>query len=149
MSGRRYDLIQRSNWSINARLIHLSPHTNYRKMIVIAIGKNYVNTREELPVTKGAPVIFTKPESSVLTENAPFHIPKIISNVAYEVELAFRVHKRGRDIARSSAMDYVDAVGLAIDFTAKDLLNSLVRRKAPGPWPKDLMEPLHSQHSFH
>lgn len=101
-------------------------------MIVIAIGKNYVNTAEEMPTSKGAPVIFTKPESSVLTGNAPFEIPKAITNVAYEVELAFRVHKKGKLIDRESAMDYVDAVALAIDFTGKDLLNQV--RETKGPW---------------
>ncbi|MEQ8556370.1 MAG: fumarylacetoacetate hydrolase family protein [Cyclobacteriaceae bacterium] len=77
-------------------------------------------------------MIFTKPESSVLTGNAPFEIPKAITNVAYEVELAFRVHKKGKLIAKESAMDYVDAVALAIDFTAKDLLNQI--RETKGPW---------------
>lgn len=101
-------------------------------MIIIAIGKNYVNSQEEMPASKGAPVIFTKPESSVLTGNAPFEMSEVITNVAYEVELAFRVHKKGKKITKETAMDYVDAVALAIDFTGKDLLNQT--RETKGPW---------------
>ncbi|UXP30823.1 fumarylacetoacetate hydrolase family protein [Reichenbachiella agarivorans] len=101
-------------------------------MIIIAIGKNYVNSVEEMPTPKWDPIIFTKPETTILTGNAPFEIPAVTNDVVYEVELAYRVSKKGKMIAQESALSYVDAVALSIDFTAKDVLTK--SREGKGPW---------------
>ncbi len=85
-----------------------------------------------MPLEKGNPVIFTKPESSILINDAPFEIPSIINNVAYELELAFRISKDCKNVFEGQALNYVDAVGLGVDFTAKDILNET--RETKGPW---------------
>lgn len=101
-------------------------------MIIIGIGKNYVNSQEELPNPRPEPVIFTKPETSLLINNQPFEIPAISNQIAYEVELAFRVCKAGKNIKKEEAHGFVDAIAVAIDFTAKDVLNK--SRENKGPW---------------
>ncbi|MEP2026763.1 MAG: fumarylacetoacetate hydrolase family protein [Reichenbachiella sp.] len=101
-------------------------------MTIVGIGKNYVNTPEEMPSPKWAPIIFTKPETTLLTDNAPFEIPAVSNEVAYEVELAFRISKSGKNINEADAMNHVDAVAIAIDFTAKDVLAK--SRENKGPW---------------
>ncbi|PIB35779.1 fumarylacetoacetate hydrolase [Reichenbachiella sp. 5M10] len=101
-------------------------------MIIIGIGKNYVNSVEEMPSPKWQPIIFTKPETTLLTGNAPFEIPAVSENVAYEVELAFKISKQGKNISEAAALEYVDAVAVSIDFTAKDVLSQ--SREGKGPW---------------
>lgn len=101
-------------------------------MTIIGIGKNYVNTPEEMPSPKWAPIIFTKPETTLLTNNAPFEIPAVSSEVAYEVELAFKISKSGKNISEADALNHVDAVAVCIDFTAKDVLAK--SRENKGPW---------------
>lgn len=101
-------------------------------MIIVGIGKNYVNSPEEMPSPKWAPIIFTKPETTLLTGNAPFEIPAVSNEVAYEVELAYRISKSGKNISEAAAMSHVDAAAVAIDFTAKDVLAK--SRENKGPW---------------
>lgn len=101
-------------------------------MTIVGIGKNYVNTPEEMPSPKWAPIIFTKPETTLLKNNAPFEIPSVSNEVAYEVELAFKISKAGKNISEVDALSYVDAVAVCIDFTAKDVLKA--SRENKGPW---------------
>ncbi|MEM9340806.1 MAG: fumarylacetoacetate hydrolase family protein, partial [Bacteroidota bacterium] len=54
-------------------------------------------------------------------------------NVWYEIDLAFRIGKQGKDIKAEDALDYVDALTLANDLTAKDVL-AASREPGKGPW---------------
>lgn len=101
-------------------------------MLVIGIGKNYVSEASEIPKDKAAPIIFTKPENTILTDNKDFKIPAISKDIAYEVELAFRIGKTAKNIPTGIALSHIDAVALAIDFTAKDVLTA--SREVKGPW---------------
>ncbi len=91
-------------------------------MKIICIGRNYANHAAELnnPIPE-EPVIFLKPDSSLLRGNADFFYPEITSDLHYECELVYRVSKEGKFVTRNFATTYLDAVGLGIDFTARDL----------------------------
>ena len=104
-------------------------------MKIICVGRNYLKHIEELQNEKPTePVIFIKPDSALLRNNAPFFIPDFTQEVHYEVELVLKIKKLGRHIPEQFAMDYVDSIGLGIDFTARDIQSQL---KAKGlPWEK-------------
>lgn len=104
-------------------------------MKILAIGWNYPKHNAELgeSVVKPAePVIFSMPETAVLKDNKPFYLPDFSNDVQYETEIVVRISKMGKNIATQFAHRYYDAIGLGIDFTARDLQNRL---KANGqPW---------------
>lgn len=104
-------------------------------MKIICVGRNYQKHIEELQNEKPSePVIFIKPDSALLRNNAPFFIPDFTQEVHYEVELVLKIKKLGRHIPEEFAMDYVESIGLGIDFTARDLQSQL---KSIGlPWEK-------------
>ena len=104
-------------------------------MKIICVGRNYQKHIEELQNEKPTePVIFIKPDSALLRNNAPFFIPDFTKEVHYEVELVLKIKKLGRHIPEQFALDYVESIGLGIDFTARDLQAKL---KAKGlPWEK-------------
>lgn len=104
-------------------------------MKIICVGRNYQKHIEELQNEKPSePVIFIKPDSALLRNNAPFFIPDFTQEVHYEVELVLKIKKLGRHIPEQFAMDYVDSIGLGIDFTARDVQSHL---KSKGlPWEK-------------
>ena len=104
-------------------------------MKIICVGRNYQKHIEELQNEKSSePVIFIKPDSALLRNNAPFFIPDFTQEVHYEVELVLKIKKLGRHIPEQFAMDYVESIGLGIDFTARDLQSQL---KSKGlPWEK-------------
>ena len=104
-------------------------------MKIICVGRNYLKHIEELNnEVPEEPVIFIKPDSALLRNNAPFFIPEFSNDVHYEVELVIKIKKLGRHIPIDFAADYIDSIALGIDFTERDKQAEL---KAKGlPWEK-------------
>ncbi len=102
-------------------------------MKIICIGRNYAAHIAELQNEKpDEPVIFTKPDTALLKNNEPFYYPEYTQDIHYEVELVLRIGKEGKYIEEQFATKYIDAIGLGIDFTARDLQ---AKAKAKGlPW---------------
>lgn len=105
------------------------------KMKLICIGRNYTAHIEELENERPKdPIIFLKPDTSILLKKQPFFIPDFSDDIHHEVELLIKINKVGKHIDRKFAHKYYDEVGLGIDFTARDLQSQL---KAKGhPWEK-------------
>ncbi|WP_289044439.1 fumarylacetoacetate hydrolase family protein [uncultured Olleya sp.] len=102
-------------------------------MKILAIGKNYVKDKSELEaIDKGFQMIFSKPESSLLTNNKDLVYPEFTSKLVYEAELVIKIGKTGKDINVADASDYISDIAIGIDYTAKDVLNQV--REGKGPW---------------
>ncbi|ARV09025.1 2-hydroxyhepta-2,4-diene-1,7-dioate isomerase [Winogradskyella sp. PC-19] len=104
-------------------------------MKLICIGRNYTDHIKELENERPTdPVVFLKPDTSILLKKQPFFIPEFSDDVHHEVEVLVKINKVGKHIAKKFAHKYYDEVGLGIDFTARDLQAQL---KAKGlPWEK-------------
>ncbi len=101
-------------------------------MKIICIGRNYADHIAELHnEVPAAPVIFLKPETALLQRGQPFFIPEFSQDIHHELELVLRVCKNGRHIDEQFAHTYFDAVGLGIDFTARDLQSELKKKGLP------------------
>lgn len=102
-------------------------------MKIIAIGRNYTEHIEELKNERSdAPVVFLKPDTALLKNNAPFYHPDFSENIHHEVEIVLKVCKEGKHIKKEFASRYFDEIGIGIDFTARDLQDKC---KAKGlPW---------------
>lgn len=102
-------------------------------MKILGIGKNYVNDKKEIAAIKdGKQVIFSKPTSSLVTDNKDVVFPACSENVAYEVELVVKIGKKGKDISEKDATSYISEIAVGIDYTAKDIL--ALYRETKGPW---------------
>ncbi|GAA4519490.1 fumarylacetoacetate hydrolase family protein [Sphingobacterium thermophilum] len=102
-------------------------------MKIIAIGRNYIDHAKELnnPVPEN-PVIFLKPDTAILKDNKDFYYPEFSQDIHYECELVFRVCNEGKHVSPKFAHKYYDAIGLGIDFTARDIQS---KHKEKGlPW---------------
>ena len=104
-------------------------------MKIICIGRNYTDHIEELANERPEdPVVFLKPDTSLVLKNQPFFIPPFSNDVHYEVEILVRINRIGKHIQQKFAHKYYDAIGLGIDFTARDLQ---AKFKSKGlPWEK-------------
>ena len=104
-------------------------------MKIICIGRNYADHIAELENEKPEnPVVFLKPDTSILLKGQPFFIPSFSNDVHHEVEVLVRINRIGKHIQPKFAAKYYDEIGLGIDFTARDLQAQL---KAKGlPWEK-------------
>lgn len=104
-------------------------------MKIICVGRNYASHIEELNNERPSePVLFIKPDSSILLKQHPFVIPEFSQDVQHEIELIVKINKVGKYIDAKFAHKYYDEISVGIDFTARDLQNKL---KAKGlPWEK-------------
>ncbi len=102
-------------------------------MKIICIGLNYGDHAREMGRTlPEKPVIFLKPDSSLLKNNKPFFIPEFSGNIHYEIEIVLRICKLGRSVSEKYAYRYYDQLTLGVDMTARDLQLSL--SSAGSPW---------------
>lgn len=103
-----------------------------RKMKIIAIGRNYIEHAKELNnAIPESPVIFMKPDTALLKDNRDFYYPEFSKDIHYEVEVVVRICNEGKHVSEKFAHKYYDAVGLGIDFTARDLQADLKMKGLP------------------
>lgn len=104
-------------------------------MKIFAVGMNYAEHNKELDgalYKTEAPVIFTKPDSSLLKTGKPFFVPDHLGRIDYEAEVVVRICRLGKTIPERFAHRYYDAVTVGIDFTAREVQQQA--RKAGHPW---------------
>ena len=88
-------------------------------MKIICVGMNYSKHNKELGcalLKPESPVIFMKPDSSILRNRRPFFLPDYLGRVDYETELVVRINRLGKSISARFADRYIDAVTLGIDL---------------------------------
>ena len=104
-------------------------------MKIICVGRNYADHIEELKNDKpDEPILFIKPDTSIIQKKQPFFSPHFTNDIHYEVELLVRINKIGKHIQTKFAPKYYDQIGLGIDFTARSLQNELKSKSLP--WEK-------------
>ncbi|SEH53649.1 2-keto-4-pentenoate hydratase/2-oxohepta-3-ene-1,7-dioic acid hydratase (catechol pathway) [Paenimyroides aquimaris] len=101
-------------------------------MKIICVGRNYIDHINELSNQKPEePVIFMKPDTSVLNNGFPFVIPEFSNDVHHELEVVVKINKVGKYIQPKFAHKYYSQIGLGIDFTARDLQVKLKQKGLP------------------
>lgn len=102
-------------------------------MKIIGIGKNYVVDKSEIDGLKNdVQLIFTKPDSSLVTDSKDVVFPAITNQLIYEVELVVKIGKTAKNVSLEEANSYISEIGIGIDYTAKDVLTT--SREKKGPW---------------
>lgn len=101
-------------------------------MKIICVGRNYAEHARELNnAVPDDPVIFLKPDSSLIRDNQDFIYPEFSSDVHYECELVVQIGKEGKFIDPAFAHTYISGIGIGIDFTARDLQSKLKAKQLP------------------
>ena len=89
---------------------------------VICIGQNYKDHCLEQGIDPPKlPVIFAKYPTSLVGPADPIVLPRISNKIDYEVELAFIIGKRGKNIPISKAYEHVAGYMVLDDVTARDI----------------------------
>lgn len=102
----------------------LSPVTKPPKNI-LCVGKNYVDHAIEMGSKDDIPehlMVFTKAPTTIIGPNEQIenHL-SITKQLDYEGELAIVIGKKGRNIKKEDALDYVFGYTIVNDITARDL----------------------------
>ncbi|WP_372733964.1 fumarylacetoacetate hydrolase family protein [Nocardioides sp.] len=89
---------------------------------VVGIGRNYAAHAAEMGSDVPAePLMFLKPNTSVVGPGDPILYPPQSSNVHYEGELAVVIGRICRDVPVEKATDVIHGYTIANDVTARDL----------------------------
>ena len=116
-SGRRLTLDEVEVWL---------PPVIPNKMIGVAL--NYADHAEELGLAMPEePVLFIKPNSSLVGHRSPVEYPRGIRHMHYEAELVAVIGRPGRNIRREEALDYVLGYTIANDVTVRDFVGNMYR----------------------
>ena len=98
---------------------------------VICIGKNYADHVKEMGgEAPDNPVIFIKPNTSIIGPEVPIVLPPSSERVDFEGELAVVIGRPCKDVKASAAKDVILGYTVANDVTARD------QQKADGQWTR-------------
>ena len=101
-------------------------------MKIICVDKNYLKHIDELNSSKeDEPVIFLKPDTSIIQKNQPFFIPEFSNEIHYEIEIILKFNRLGKHIESKFSKKYFNQISLGIDFTARDFQNKFKNRGLP------------------
>ena len=77
------------------------------------------------------PRMWMKADSSLLTHGKPMFKPDFTTEMSAVPYMALRISRMGKSIPARFAHRYYDAVGVAVDFTAEDVLRQLQSKGEP------------------
>jgi 2-keto-4-pentenoate hydratase/2-oxohepta-3-ene-1,7-dioic acid hydratase in catechol pathway len=102
-------------------------------MKIICLANNYQTTNLESQVGDGLkPFYFMKPDTALLRNNVPFFIPEFTNEITYAVNIVLRINRLGKNISEKFAHRYYEEIGIGIDFTENDILDTF--RQDGQPW---------------
>ncbi|WP_134738564.1 fumarylacetoacetate hydrolase family protein [Nocardioides sp. 503] len=120
---------------------------------VVGIGRNYAAHAAELGNdVPSEPLMFLKPNTSVVGPGDPIYYPRQTQDLHYEGELAVVIGRICRDVPAEQATDVIHGYTIANDVTARDLQRSdgqFTRAKGfdsfcpLGPWIETDLDPQH------
>jgi fumarylpyruvate hydrolase len=97
------------------------------------VGRNYLEHIKEMGQDeKEPPFFFTKHPDMIVPDGGTSPYPSLTTDMHHEVELVVAIHKGGRNIPESKALDHVWGYGVGIDLTRRDL--QIASRNMKRPW---------------
>lgn len=114
---------------MNLKIPHF-PHLQYGSLY--CIGRNYSEHIEEMKSEKTAdPVVFLKPRSSIIHSGDSIVIPSVSSDVHFEAELVILIGSTTKNVSEEDALNSVEAFGIGIDMTARDIQSEAKKKGLP------------------
>ena len=97
---------------------------------IIAMGLNFYDHAAENKVPPPEmPVGFLKAASSVTGPRAEVPYPRSTKQLDYEIEMAIVIGKKGKDIPKEQAMDYVAGYTILNDLSARDIQSAEMKKR--------------------
>jgi len=125
-----YSGIQKSAATIELTKVRLLAPVIPRSKVV-CIGKNYADHAAEMGgVVPDEPIIFLKPNTSVIGPNDTIVWPDMSERVDHEAELAIVIGRLCKDVPLERVRDVIFGYTIANDVTARDL------QKKDGQWTR-------------
>jgi 2-keto-4-pentenoate hydratase/2-oxohepta-3-ene-1,7-dioic acid hydratase in catechol pathway len=118
---------------------------------IVCIGRNYAAHAKELGhAVPSEPLLFLKPQSSLLGPGGAVVLPPESERVEHEAELVVVIGRRAKNVSREDALTHVFGYSCACDVTARDLQRKDVQFTRAkgfdtfcpiGPWVETALDP--------
>ncbi len=104
-------------------------------MRIFCIGKNYTeHVREMGGAASDSPVIFMKPQTSLVGPGSPIQYPAHGTDLHFEAEVVILIGKEGKAKNDQEALQFISGLSIGLDLTMRDIQAYL---KSKGfPWEK-------------
>ena len=101
---------------------------------IYCVGRNYAEHALEMGADpeRDEPFFFCKPADAVVPSGSFLDYPSATQNLHHEIELVAALHKGGRNIPQSDALDHVFGYAVGLDLTRRDL--QAEAKKKGRPW---------------
>jgi len=100
---------------------------------IICLARTYKKHAKEMKSkTTKDPILFLKPESSIIFNNDSILIPKLSNCIHHEIELGIVIGENGKNISEENAMNHVLGYLVGLDITARDIQTDA--KKNGHPW---------------
>lgn len=114
--------------------IHLEQET-VKVNNIFCIGRNYVDHIAELKnETPTEPVVFMKPNNSIIESGQTLTLPAYSKSVHYECELVLLIGQDADSINQTDPLSIISGYGIGLDLTARDIQSRLKEKGLP--WTK-------------
>ncbi len=101
-------------------------------MKIFCIGRNYIDYVKEIKSNMpDAPVVYMKPETSLLKNNQPFFYPDFTNNLNYGVEIVVKINRVGKNISAKFAHRYYSQIAIGINLIASDIQSRHIEKGLP------------------
>ncbi len=101
-------------------------------MKIFCIGRNYMDHVKEMKSNiPDTPVVFMKPDTSLLKNNQAFFYPDFTSNLHYGVEIVVKINRVGKNITTKFAHRYYSQIAIGINLIANDIQTLHVEKGLP------------------
>ncbi|GIJ00623.1 2-keto-4-pentenoate hydratase/2-oxohepta-3-ene-1,7-dioic acid hydratase in catechol pathway [Sediminihabitans luteus] len=98
---------------------------------VVAVGRNYADHAKEMGNdVPTSPLLFFKPNTSVVGPDDPIVLPDFTQEASYEAELAIVIGRLTKDVTPEAAPAYILGYTVANDVTARDA------QRTDGQWAR-------------
>lgn len=101
-------------------------------MKIICYSENdYIDSPTDDKETKVYPLVYLKPDSSVLKNSKPFFIPDFTEDIILSLKLVVKLDRLGKNISERFAHRYYNEITLGADLIAMDLNDRLKIHNMP------------------
>lgn len=98
---------------------------------IVGVGKNYADHAAEMGgEVPTSPLLFLKPNTSVIGPDDPIVLPDFSTEVSYEAELAVVIGRLAKDVTPEAAPAHILGYTVANDVTARDA------QRTDGQWAR-------------
>lgn len=99
---------------------------------LVCLARTYREHAREMGVeTPQQPLLFLKPESSVIFSNDSIRIPPQSHCLHHEVELGVVIGKEASHVSKENALEYVFGYLVGLDITARDIQTEAKKKGLP------------------